>query len=474
MLKKSGFLPGWGVKGLVLLAMSGFCSARQQLDTVVAEKKRSVAEFQIATFSADVTIPLNHRCMGVLPTKSRKILDPLLAKGFVLFGKGKPIVFCAIDWCEIRNGSYDQWRNVLAEAAGTSPVHVLVAALHQHDAPVVDRGAGALLKSVGLEDELYQERFHQETLKRVAKAVSYSLEEKIRVTHLATGKARVDRIASNRRVLLPNRQVTFSRGSASGRNEALSSAPEGTIDPFLRTLSFWNQDTAILAMHSYATHPMSFYGRGEVSSDFVGLAREKLQREDFSVQQIYFSGCSGDVTAGKYNDGSRENRKVLADRLHRAMKKSWESQETIPITKMDFRSENLLLPYRQSDSLTRISLQQTLGDEELPTEKRILAAMGLSSLNRVESKQPIHFPVVDFGAAKIVLFPAEAFVGYQLMAQEIAGDQFVFSIGYGECWPGYIPTLSAFQDGFDDQWLWVDPGCEQLIRKSLTELLINK
>ncbi|MDG2468509.1 MAG: hypothetical protein P8M80_04465, partial [Pirellulaceae bacterium] len=100
MLKKSGFLPGWGVKGLVLLAMSGFCSARQQLDTVVAEKNRSVAEFQIATFSADVTIPLNHRCMGVLPTKSRKILDPLLAKGFVLFGKGKPIVFCAIDWCE--------------------------------------------------------------------------------------------------------------------------------------------------------------------------------------------------------------------------------------------------------------------------------------------------------------------------------------------------------------------------------------
>ena len=29
------------------------------------------ARFQISIYSADVTIPLNHRCMGVLPTKSK-------------------------------------------------------------------------------------------------------------------------------------------------------------------------------------------------------------------------------------------------------------------------------------------------------------------------------------------------------------------------------------------------------------------
>jgi len=27
----------------------------------------------------------------------------------------------------------------------------------------------------------------------------------------------------------------------------------------------------VLALHAYATHPMSYYGRGEVTSDFVGL-----------------------------------------------------------------------------------------------------------------------------------------------------------------------------------------------------------
>ena len=67
---------------------------------------------------------------------------------------------------------------------------------------------------------------------------------------------------------------------------------------------FWHGDLPILAMHAYATHPMSHYGQGGVSWDFVGIARDLQQREFPGVFQIYVSGCSGDVTAGRYNDGS--------------------------------------------------------------------------------------------------------------------------------------------------------------------------
>ena len=40
--------------------------------------------YRLSRFSADVTIPLNHRCIVFLPTKSKKIVDPLYAHGFVL------------------------------------------------------------------------------------------------------------------------------------------------------------------------------------------------------------------------------------------------------------------------------------------------------------------------------------------------------------------------------------------------------
>ena len=137
------------------------------------------SEFRLATFSADVTIPLNHRCMGVLPTKSKRVADPLLAHGFVLSDGKQPVVLCALDWCEVRNGAFDQWREALAKAAGTVRENVLVTALHQHDAPVIDRDAAKILAAVGLPDELYHVTWHDKTLARVSQAVQDSLDLEI-------------------------------------------------------------------------------------------------------------------------------------------------------------------------------------------------------------------------------------------------------------------------------------------------------
>ena len=114
-------------------------------------------EYRLTTFSEDITIPIGHRCMGILPQKSVRVADPLEARGFVLRGASLPIVVVALDWCEVRNGAYDRWRQVLADAAGTTRERVLVCSLHQHDAPVIDSDAASLLREVGLENELYED-----------------------------------------------------------------------------------------------------------------------------------------------------------------------------------------------------------------------------------------------------------------------------------------------------------------------------
>ena len=115
-----------------------------------------------------------------------------------------------------------------------------------------------------------------------------------------------------------------------------------------------------------------------------------------------------------------------------------------------------------------------VNDKKLSVEKRILAAMGLSSRRRVAAGKKIDLPCIDFGAAQVVLFPGESFVGYQLMAQKMRPDSFVVSIGYGECWPGYIPTESAFGDKFHDSWLWVAPGSEARIVAALKRVLLPR
>ena len=98
--------------------------------------------FHLATFSADVTPPLGHTLFTGGWEKAESILAPLEARGFVLIAPNdKPLVFCSIDWAEIRNDAHQRWREVLAEAAGTDPTRVMICAIHQHDTPLADVAA---------------------------------------------------------------------------------------------------------------------------------------------------------------------------------------------------------------------------------------------------------------------------------------------------------------------------------------------
>ena len=159
-----------------------------------AEAVPRQAGFRLSTFKTDVTIPIGHRYMGVLPRKAERVVDPLYAIGFVLLGPDQPLVVVCVDGCEIRNRSYDQWRDALAEAAGTVRQRVLLSSIHQHDAPVVDGEAEELPPSVGLAGELFDVRFHEDAVRRTATALCDSLKDARPVTQLGLIRAALQRV----------------------------------------------------------------------------------------------------------------------------------------------------------------------------------------------------------------------------------------------------------------------------------------
>jgi hypothetical protein len=414
----------------------------------------------LATFSEEVTCPIGHPLMGGGIAPAKEVLDPLFAHGFVLQGAGKPVAFVAVDWCELRNGAYEAWRKSIAEAIGTDSVRVMVCCLHQHDTPIADLGAEELLRKHKANGSICDPEFHEKAVKRVAAAAKAALSKARPVTHLGTGQAKVERVASNRRFTDAAGKVRYDRMSAT-RDAAIRAAEEGTIDPFLKTLSFWDGDTPLVALHGYATHPMSYYGRGGVSADFVGLARKRRQADLPATPQLYVSGCSGNVTAGKYNDGAVDNRPVLADRIYQAMAAAWKTTQKSPITDAVFRSAELKLEARSSPGFSNEELLARLKTDTRPFGQ-CLAALGLSWKQRVDAGRPIDVPVLDFGGAALTLLPAESYVEYQLVAQKQRPDGFVFVAGYGECGPGYIPIERAWKenDGNLSDWCWVNPGSE--------------
>src|SRR5258707_14944247 len=75
---------------------------------------------KIALFQADVTPPVGAPLCDALVPPAREIVDRLSARGIVLLSSGKPIVLCALDWVGIGNSGYDEFREALAKAAGTT------------------------------------------------------------------------------------------------------------------------------------------------------------------------------------------------------------------------------------------------------------------------------------------------------------------------------------------------------------------
>ena len=434
---------------------------------------RSVAadapKFTLSTFADEITCPVGHPLMGGGIAPAKEVLDPLFAHGFVLRGAGKPVAVVALDWCEVRNDAYDLFRTEIATAIDTDPVRVMLCCLHQHDAPIADLAAEAFLRKNKCAGSLCDPEFVAKAAKRVAAAAKAALANEQPVSHLGTGQAKVEQVASNRRYLDDKKQVRYDRMSAT-RDEKVRAADEGDIDPHLKTLSFWNGDTPLLAVSAYATHPMSQYGRGGVSADFVGLARKLRQAEMKAVPQIYLTGCSGNVTAGKYNDGDPKNRPVLAERLLKAMTAAWKSTEKVPLRDVAFRSTPIKLAARGGDEFSEAGLTKRLTTDPKPFGQ-CLAALGLSWRKRVEAGTPVDLPVLDFGSAVLTVLPAEAYVEYQLFAQAERPGQFVLTAGYGECGPGYIPIERAWKerDGNLTDWCWVPPGSQEAMEAAIRD-----
>src|SRR5262245_20078038 len=188
--------------------------------------KTNAPNLRVATFDIDATPPIGSH-MAYDPVTNKWDLG-LRARGLVLLGAGEPIVLCAVDWIGIANEGHDAFREALGRAAGTSPRRVAVHTLHQHDAPDCDFSAERILKAAGLDARQFEGGFQHQVITNLETAVRESLPRAQPVTHLGLGEARVDRVASNRRILGPDGKVRATRWTATP-DATLRAEPEGTI-----------------------------------------------------------------------------------------------------------------------------------------------------------------------------------------------------------------------------------------------------
>ncbi len=408
-----------------------------------------------ATFRCDVTPAVGEPLIWVMPLKS--VLDPLWAKGVVLEHGGRRFVLCAMDWCGLGGAAFQTLQDALARAAGVRPEHVMLHTVHQHAAPYVEGDAYRLLRQLPDPPLMYSEQGLNVLGQRLAAAVQEALGRLQPVDQIGTAEVRVERVASSRRVWDQGRLVV--RYSTGGKDPYQAALPEGRIDPWLRTVSLASRGKPLVRMHFYATHPQTFCCDGRASADFVGEARERVEREE-AVFQIYFTGCAGDVTVGKYNDGSEEARRGLADRLAAAMKAAGPATKWQPLRAMRWRALPVRLPARTPEKQI---------DPKASGEVRYRVACAHAYALRQE---PLYVTGLALGHVRVLHLPGEPLLEFQEHALRVARGRFVVVAGYGDIAPGYIcPDQALKEGGYEPSASHLAPGAEAILKRAIEQAL---
>ena len=423
-----------------------------------------------ATFDVDVTPPIGAP-LAYGMTEAQWDLG-LRAKGVVLLGAGEPIVLCSIDWIGIANEGYDAFRAALAQGAGTTPDRVALQALHQHDAPICDFSTERILKEHGHAVGRYDGDFPREVLETLEAAARASLDGAVPVTHAGAGEAEVHEVASNRRLLGEDGTVRAMRFTAT-RDPELRAEPEGLIDPMVSVISLWNEDAPVAVLSYYAVHPQSYYRTGVANPDFPGVARFLRQMAVPQALHIHFTGAAGDIGAGKYNDGSHENRLILAERLADGMRRAYEATERTAISPDDveWRVASVMLP--PGEHLDADAFRELLEDESAE-EPFFGAATKLAWLERNKAGIPTELTSLVLGPAQLLHLPAESFVAYQLAAKELQPDRVVGVAAYGDYGAAYIGTEEAYaQGGYEtsERATNVAPSVEGVMMEAIRDLM---
>ncbi|MDP1560266.1 MAG: hypothetical protein Q8M16_02610, partial [Pirellulaceae bacterium] len=432
-----------------------------------------LAGVRLATFDIDAT-PEVGMMMAYDPVRRVDELG-LRCRGIVLLGCDQPIVLCAIDWIGIGNEGHDRFREVLAHAAGTTPDRVAVHALHQHDAPRFDASAERLLIEAGVSDlGSFQSALARDVLQRLSVAVQRSLATAVPVSEFGYGVADVQQVASNRRILGPDGKVRATRYTAT-RDPALRDEPEGVIDPQLTSLTFYNGSEPVAVLTYYACHPQSYYRTGVPSPDFPGIARFMHGQDVPAALHVHFNGAGGNLGAGKYNDGSPENRLRLAGRVADGMRQALQKNRRLPLTPemVAWKVEPVHLPV--ADHLDAAEMRRSLA--QWKTTDFFGNPDRLAFWLRAQSGQPIELSCLSVGPVRVLHMPGELFVEYQLAAKNLRPDLTVAMAAYGDYAPGYIGTAIAYEQGgyeTEPRSSNVGPGVEAVLMDGMKKLLVDE
>jgi hypothetical protein len=348
--------------------------------------------------------------------------DPLYARALVFDDGRSQMAVLAVDAIGYDNLILGKGKNFTHElrkriAARTDlrADSIMLTATHAHSTPETI-GLTNFRDCPGVADWLEQ---HLETL---ADAVIAASKARVPV-HARFGKATVEGIARNRRILLKNR--TLSRYGPVPAPDQI--AAPWFLDEDLSMLYF---ETEAGAPHSlvlnYTAHPVVTMLLPQVSADYPGAAASHIEKAFPSAVCLFTQGAAGNINSvrvsTRYEDASDLGRCIAEAAAARIAALKSESRLAQP--SLQVRSKTIYLKPRDCPSVR--TLKKLVASEPSPVNQRLL---------RLAEKLADDSLSAEIQAMRIG----------PVTWLSMAGASFV--CGYANGWLGYFPLRQSYEEG---------------------------
>ena len=240
--------------------------------------------FARADFTPDESVPL--RGYGLSSQRmSQTVLDHLYLTCLAFTDEqGERALVYAMDTCSPGNICTERWRPAVSRATGVPVERIMVSGSHTHSGPALDNFDEPSMDRLRARLE---ELFVQVALEALADskpATAYSA--KIETRNLTF----IRRFVKEDGSYVGSNYGTFATGRVK--------CPESKADSMLRLLKFRREGGKDIVIANFQAHPLITGGAAkyDLSSDFVGPMRDKLEQE-LDCHAVYFQGGSGNLNA---------------------------------------------------------------------------------------------------------------------------------------------------------------------------------
>jgi hypothetical protein len=425
--------------------------------------------FKAGAGTAIITPPLGTSLAGYFrDRKSIDIHDELTAKAVVVESGDTHLAIVVCDLICAPREYLDQAKALIYERCHIPPENIMINCTHTHTGPA----------TTGLLGTLQVEEYWDFAVPKIVHSIQLALKQ-LCEAELGFGSGSEPRCVFNRRYRMKDGTVQMNPG----RLNPDIVEPVGPIDPELGVLCLREAEThnIIAVLANYALH---YVGGGEslsVSADYFGEFGRILPHmlgQDFVA--IVANGCSGDVN--NINVYEKQPQQKPYEQMEKvATMIAAEAAKTI--TPMTFMRECALavandfikagVRHPSPEQLTED--RRRLAEGEFENERERIYAQERLLVAQEPEEICVQVQAMRIGELALVAWPGEMFCQLGLEVKEHSPAAATFIVELANDYIGYVPTVTAFQQGGYETWLArsskVGPGTGEAIVKSTMELL---